>query len=197
MGFYRPPHLLSVSETFSAGYRVPRRAICTESRRTPLSGRSNIISLKKSRLSVGNREKQDGERQQGRKDDIIMKPSKYLFYCVVESVPFYCTVSLWVQRQVLWLPACPVTRRPHCSPISTLTLEKFKERVGKKMGRSKNGKVHPVNMLQFRKGEQIPLHTLCNHQNKVSPAGAVCVLLQRSHYTDAGAPHITNSGTKP
>lgn len=122
MGFYRPLHLLSVSETFSAGYRVPRRAIRTESsRRTPLYCRSNIISLKKSRLSLGNGEKQDGERQRGRKDDIIMKPSKYLFYCVVESVPFYCTVSLWVQRQMLWLPACPVTRRPHRSPISTLT----------------------------------------------------------------------------
>lgn len=93
MGFNRPPHLFSVFETFSAGYRVPRRAICTGSSSVPLLP-IKYHQPEEIKTFAGNGEKQDGERQRGRKDDIIMKPSKYLFYCMVESVPFYCIVSL-------------------------------------------------------------------------------------------------------
>ncbi len=106
-------------ETFSAGYRVPRRAIRTESSsRTPPHHHHHPLPLIKYhqpeeiKTFAG---KQDGERQRGRKDDIIMKPSKYLFYCVVESVPFYyteCSAKCSDSQHALWPEGPTVSQSP-------------------------------------------------------------------------------------
>ncbi len=112
-----------------------------------------------------------------------MKPSKYLFYCVVESVPFYCmpntlTPSMPCDQKAPLYPNLHLER----PSSNTYTMEKFHERVVKKIQRSKNGKVHPVSMLQFRKAEHIPPHTLCNHQGKLRkgfPPQVQCVHYSR------------------
>lgn len=115
MGFYRPPHLFSVSDFFRPETEFPDVQYVLNHQDVPPTPPLPLIKYHQPEEIKTFAGKQDGERQRGRKDDIIMKPSKYLFYCVVESVPFYCTecnAKCSDSQHTLWPEGPTVSQSP-------------------------------------------------------------------------------------
>lgn len=115
MGFYRPPHLFSVSDFFRPETEFPDVQYVLNHQDVPPTPPLPLIKYHQPEEIKTFAGKQDGERQRGRKDDIIMKPSKYLFYCVVESVLFYCTVLLNAAQNAL-TPSMPCDQKAPLNP---------------------------------------------------------------------------------